>query len=325
MKKQLDVKNLNVTFKTQGQELQAVRGIDFSLFEGETLGIVGESGCGKSTVAKAFLQLLPKKIAEVKGEIWYESKNLMSLSESEMQRMRGKELGMIFQDTASSLNPTLKIGTQIKEGYRKHFPLTSQKEVTEIVYDILNKVGLSQEILEAYPYTLSGGMRQRAMIALALICKPKILLADEPTNALDLTIQSRILNFLKQNQKEMKTSILLITHDLGLAAQFCDRVLVMYAGKIIESAPVDTLFQNPQHPYTKGLFQAIPRPHYAQKYSLKPIEGRPPNLTLSINHCSFCNRCPDSMNICAIHSPPLFQTTEFHGCACFKNDPRYNP
>lgn len=326
MKKLLDIKKLNVTFQTQGLNLHAVRGINFSLFEGESVGIVGESGCGKSAAAKSLIKLLPYKTAKISGEIWFKDKNLVAFSETEMQRIRGKDIGMIFQDTATSLNPTLKMGFQIIEGYRKHFPKVSQKQAKEITCEMLNKVGMAhpEKIMSSYPYMLSGGMRQRAMIALTLACKPEILLADEPTTALDVITQMRILNLLKQYQAETKIGIVLITHDMRLIAQFCERVIVMYAGMIVETANVHELFNNPQHPYTKGLINAIPRLDHSQKNRLISIEGNPPNLTLPLNYCGFCCRCCDSMNICATSSPVLTQITDTHWSACFKNDPKYN-
>lgn len=327
MKKLLDVKNLKVTFQTQGQELHAVRGIDFSLFEGETLGIVGESGCGKSSLARSLIKLLPARTSDVSGEISYKGDRLDSFSETAMRQIRGKEIGMVFQDSATAFNPTLKMDVQIIEGYLQHFPESSVKEARAIACEMLRKVGLPhpEQIMNAYPYTLSGGMRQRAMIALTLACKPQILLADEPTTALDLTTQGRIFALLKQQQAETRMGILLITHDMNVVARCCDRVMVMYGGVIVESSTVDELFRHPRHPYTKGLLRAIPRLDLAKDELLKPIEGSPPHLTLPLTYCSFCSRCPESMNICAMESPPLFQVEENHWSACFKNDPRYNP
>lgn len=320
----LDVKNLNVTFKMQGQEIHAVRGIDLTLSPGESLGIVGESGCGKTAMAKALVKFLPLETTQVSGEIWYQNENLVTYSKSKMQGVYGKEIGMIFQDPATSLNPTLTIGTQIIEGYRQHFRNATWHEAKQIAVEMLNKVGIDQalEVMEAYPDALSGGMRQRVMISLALICKPKILLADEPTTALDVTIQLQIIDLLKHLQKEMGMAIILITHDIGLVSQFCDRALVMYAGKIVESAYVAQLFTDPKHPYTQRLLQALPRPDQSTKGILTPIEGTPPNLALPLNYCSFCTRCSKAMNICGIAVPPLFEVGHAHWSACFKHDPR---
>lgn len=323
-KKLLDVRDLHVKFQTQGRALHAVRGIDFSLYEGETLGIVGESGCGKSATAKALIQLTPRYSSELSGEILYQGENLLTYSEKKMQSIRGKEMGMIFQDPMTSLNPTTKIGHQIMEGYLRHYPNTSKKVASQIALDTLEKVGIShpEERFESYPHTLSGGMRQRAMIALALACRPRILLADEPTTALDVTIQAQILDLLKQIQKETKTSILLITHDMSVVAKMCDRVIIMYAGKIVEKGAVDDIFAAPQHPYTQRLLLSIPRLNQSKSEPLLPIEGTPPNLSYPLPGCAFCPRCHDAMRICASNHPSLLETRPNHFYACFKHDPR---
>lgn len=324
MNKLLDVRNLHVKFHTLGGVLHAVRGIDFSLFEGETLGIVGESGCGKSATAKALMQLNPRHTSELCGEIVYDNHDLATYSEGKMQKIRGKEIGMIFQDPMTSLNPTTKVGVQIMEGYLRHFPSTSYKAARQIALETLHQVGIPhpEERFEAYPHTLSGGMRQRAMIAVALACKPKILLADEPTTALDVTIQAQILDLLQQIQQKTKTSILLITHDMSVVAKMCDRVIVMYAGKIVESANVEQLFASPKHPYTKRLLTAIPRLNQPKDHPLTPIEGTPPNLCHPLKGCGFCARCPDAMQICAKIQPPFLSITPEHFTACFKYDAR---
>ena len=323
MKKLLDVRNLHVKFRTLGGLLHAVRGINFSLNEGESLGIVGESGCGKSATAKALMQLNPRYSSEFSGEVIYQEENLLCFSERKMQAMRGKEIGMIFQDPMTSLNPTTKIGSQIMEGYLRHFPQTARSAARAIAIETLKQVGIPypEERFEAYPHTLSGGMRQRAMIALALACKPKILLADEPTTALDVTIQAQILDLLIEIQQQTRTSIILITHDLSVVAKMCDRVIVMYAGQIVESAPVEQLFSSPQHPYTQRLLAAIPRLDQPKDHPLVPIEGTPPNLSHPLNWCGFCARCPDAMKICTLKQPPLFEVGPNHICACFKHDP----
>ena len=327
MKKLLEVRDLHVKFRSQDGFLHAVRGIDFSLFEGETLGIVGESGCGKSATAKALMQLNPRHTSTLEGEIFYQDTNLLSFSEKKMQSIRGKEIGMIFQDPMTSLNPTTKVGRQIMEGYLRHFPGTPQDRARQIALDTLHKVGIPhpEERFESYPHTLSGGMRQRAMIALALSCEPKILLADEPTTALDVTIQAQILDLLQTIQRQTRTSILLITHDMSVIAKMCDRVLVMYAGQIVECAPIDQLFSSPQHPYTQRLLSAIPRLNQAKDHPLIPIEGTPPNLSHPLKGCGFCARCSEAMNVCAKHVPPLFTINSEHFSACFKHDPRVKP
>lgn len=334
----LEVKNLHVKFSTSRGQLHAVRGIDFSIYEGETVGIVGESGCGKSAAVKALTRLTPRYSTQIQGEILYQGNNLLNYSEEEVRKVRGKEISMIFQDPMTSLNPTMTIGKQIMEGYLQHFPQTPKAKARLVALEMLNKVGIPfpEERFEAYPHTLSGGMRQRVMIALALACEPKILLADEPTTALDVTIQAQILDLLKMIQKETRTSILLITHDMSVIANVCDRVLVMYAGQIIESAPVETLFASPHHPYTKRLLAAIPRLDQPKDQPLISIEGSPPNLIHPLKGCSFCSRCKEAMTICAKETPPYFevhsdqfserakqsQINSSHLSACFKHDPR---
>ena len=321
MTKILDVRKLHVKFRTLGGILHAVRGIDFSLFEAETLGIVGESGCGKTATAKALVQLNPRYSSELMGEVLYQGENLLSFPEKKIREVRGKEIGMIFQDPMTSLNPTAKIGYQVMEGYLRHFPKTSRKIAEQIAMDTLRQVGIPhpEERFESYPHMLSGGMRQRAMIAIALACRPKILLADEPTTALDVTIQAQILDLLKAIQKETQTSILLITHDMSVVAKMCDRVLVMYAGQIVESAPVNQLFANPQHPYTQRLLSAIPRLDQPKEHPLSPIEGTPPNLSHPLTGCGFCARCPDAMKICVDAHPELFAVGTEHFSSCFKH------
>lgn len=315
----LDVKNLEVSFKMRAKKLHAVRGVSFQIAPGETVGIVGESGCGKSSVAKALIKLLPPYSSEIAGEIWYGGENILPYSEKQMRRVRGREIAMIFQDPMTSLNPTLKIGTQIVEGYLRHHPEVSQSRAYEYAIEMLELVGIPQpdRRVNEYPHTLSGGTRQRVMIALALASKPKLLLADEPTTALDVTIQAQILDLMKKIQEKTHTSILLITHDLSVVAQFCDRVLVMYAGKIVESAPVEELFENPKHPYTQRLLQAIPRLDKDPSHPLIPIEGSPPDLSLPIQGCGFCVRCPSQKKICRAEEPPLFKVAAEHYNACW--------
>lgn len=309
----IEVKDLHVTIKSQGQKIQAVRDVSFNLHEGERLGIVGESGCGKTILMKSLLQLLPSTATIDAGEIWYQGTDLAQLSEKELQKIRGKEIGMIFQDPMTSLNPTLKIGYQIAEGYLRHFPVT-KKEAEARALELLIQVGISEPELrlQQYPHLLSGGIRQRAVIALALAAQPQVLIADEPTTALDVTVQAQILDLLHQLQK----TTLLVTHDLSLVAAFCDRVLVMYAGQIVEEADVKDLFAHPKHPYTQRLLQSIPRID-GKGQKLFPIAGSPPDLSTSIEGCAFCSRCTEAMHICRTESPPLFEQTR-----CWLLDPR---
>jgi oligopeptide/dipeptide ABC transporter ATP-binding protein len=319
----LEVKDLHVSFESQGETFKALRGVSFTLNRGERLGIVGESGCGKSVLVKSLTRLLPETTSSIdQGQAVYEGRNLLRCSEPELQRVRGKEISMIFQDPMTSLNPTLKIGTQILEGFLQHHPQTTGKEAHQRMIHLLTMVGISEpeKRAEEYPHTLSGGLRQRVMIALALAAEPKLLIADEPTTALDVTVQAQILSLMQEIQKEK--SIILITHDLSVVAGFCDRVLVMYAGKIVEDAPVDQLFSNPQHPYTQRLLQSLPRLDLPPDTPLLPIPGSPPDLSKPLSGCAFCPRCPHAMNICQTEIPPHFLVQENHHSACFLHDPR---
>ena len=315
----LKVQDLEVEFSARKRKLHAVSGVSFELHKGETLGIVGESGCGKSATAKAITRLLPAYTSKASGQVIYQDQDLLSLSEKQMQRIRGKELGMIFQDPMTSLNPTLRIGTQIAEGYRRHNSQVSKSAAIDLAIQMLELVGIpeaSSRIFE-YPHTLSGGMRQRVMIALALACKPKILIADEPTTALDVTVQAQILKLMKDLQKKTETSIILITHDMSAVAGFCDRVLVMYAGKVVECASVEELFYRPQHPYTQQLLQAIPKMNLSVDTPLIPIEGHPPALVTRPVGCSFAPRCNKAMKICTQASPSTSQITPTHLSTCW--------
>ncbi|MBX9924321.1 MAG: ABC transporter ATP-binding protein [Rhabdochlamydiaceae bacterium] len=304
----LDVKDLHVQFSNRLGEVRAVSGVNFQLKEGEILGIVGESGCGKSTLAKALVHLLPSHSAKMQGEILFQGLDLLKCKEEELLSIRGKEIGFIFQDPMTSLNPTMKIGEQIIEGYLKHHPHISKKEALAYAAELLTTVGISQpsERLFEYPHTMSGGMRQKVTIALALASRPKILIADEPTTALDATIQAQILSFISSLQKLQNTSIILITHDLSVVAGFCDRVIVMYAGQIVEVAPVEELFYDPKHPYTQRLLKTIPRIDLPKDTVLSPIEGSPPLLHMPWKGCAFAPRCLDALPHCKTAEPPLY-------------------
>jgi len=316
----LSVRDLHVSFRVKKEILQAVRGVTFDVYEQEIIGIVGESGCGKSATAKALLQLLPKHSAVISGEVLFNNTNLLMLNDQEMQNVRGKEIGVIFQDPMTSLNPTMKIGNQIIEGYLLHHNRVRTSEAREYAIRLLELVGIPQAInrINEYPHTLSGGMRQRVMIALALAAKPKIIIADEPTTALDVTIQAQILELMHQIKAKTGTTFILITHDMSVVAGYCDRVMVMYAGKVIEKAPVGTLFSSPSHPYTKGLLQSIPRLDMSQDSPLIPIEGSPPDITESISGCAFCSRCNEELPICKMENPKLEEHKKGHQIACWQ-------
>ena len=314
----IQIQNLEVRFKN----VYAVRKISFEIKEGETLGIVGESGSGKSVTALSIIRLIPN--AEVSGEILFEGRNLLTLTPNELKKLRGQKIGFIFQDPMSSLNPTMSVGKQILEALFKKNPTISKNEAQQKGLELLELVEISKPTsrFEQYPHELSGGIRQRVMIAIALAQDPKLLIADEPTTSLDVTVQAQILHLLKEIQKKRKMSILLITHDLSLVASFCDRVSVMYAGKIVESASVFQIFAKPSHPYTQKLLSSIPRLDLPQETPLNPIFGSPPNLCLPLQHCAFCPRCDKALKICALTSPPHFKREEGHFVSCHLYDPR---
>ncbi|MDX5475992.1 MAG: ABC transporter ATP-binding protein [Bacillaceae bacterium] len=319
----LEVKDLYVSFQTFAGEVQAVRGVSFSVAEGEAVAIVGESGCGKSVTAKTIMRLLPESMSKVKeGTILFDSKKLLEMSEKEMQKVRGNELGMIFQDPMTSLNPTMKIGQQIAEGLVKHYRF-SYKNALEKAVDLLELVGIPEprKRVKQFPHEFSGGMRQRAIIAIALACQPKLLIADEPTTALDVTIQAQILELLKDLQRKLGTSLILITHDLGVVAETCERVIVMYAGKVVETGAVLDIFENPKHPYTKGLLKTIPKLDLDRKVPLQPILGTPPDLLDPPKGCPFAPRCPYVMEVCQHYIPDLESVDEKQEAACWLYHP----
>lgn len=301
----LNVENLSVSFEASQEKILAVRNANFQLFEGETIGIVGESGCGKSVLTQSLLKLIPMPPGKIEsGSVSFEGKNLLSLEEKELSSYRGNKIGMVFQDPFTSLNPTMVVGKQIMEPLLSH-NLCSTHDAKARALELLHLVGIPDpsDRFYQYPHELSGGMRQRVMIAISLACKPQILIADEPTTALDVTIQAQILDLLKEIKKKTQTSILLITHDLGVISSICDRVLVMYAGKIIETGPVEKVLKSPLHPYTQMLLDSLFRLDEDQKKELK--EGSPPVLVREINGCAFTPRCSAAMNICAKISPPM--------------------
>jgi len=323
MEKILEVKDLHVSFQTYAGEVKAVRGVNFDIKEGETIGIVGESGCGKSVTAKSIMQLLPNNSVKYKqGSIEFNGKNLLGNSEKDMQRIRGKQISMIFQDPMTSLNPTSKVGNQIIEAILKHNKI-NRKEAFDKALIMLELVGIPQpsKRIHQYPHEYSGGMRQRAMIAMALACNPRLLIADEPTTALDVTIQAQILELMKDIQEKTGTSIILITHDLGVVAEICERVVVMYAGQVVETAMVRDLYKKPQHPYTEGLLKSVPKLNMDRKQPLAPIIGTPPDLIDPPKGCPFFARCEYAMGICKNNNPGLEEVNPGHFAACWLHHP----
>ena len=288
----LSVEDLRVEFWTQRGTVHAVNGISFDIAPGETLGIVGESGCGKSVTSLALMGILPRAGKVTSGTAMFGDRDLFRLSDRELRRIRGRDIAMIFQDPMTSLNPVLTIGRQIREALETHFDL-SKTEANKRVADLLDQVGIpSSEIrLKDYPHQFSGGMRQRAMIAMALACEPKVLIADEPTTALDVTIQAQILDLLKRLVEDRETALILITHDLGVVAGMCERVNVMYAGMFMETGSAEQLFGRPRHPYTLGLLQSVPRLDAERKTRLQPIEGSPRDMLRAPQACPFQPRC----------------------------------
>lgn len=317
----LKVKDLQVSFHTGSGEVQAVRDVSFDLRRGETLAIVGESASGKSVTAKSIMRLLPPDNSEVKGgEAIFEDRNLLEIPEKQMERIRGPRIAMIFQDPMTSLDPTMKVGRQITESLRKHMKL-SRGESKKRAIELLQLVGIPnpEDRVDSYPHQFSGGMRQRVVIAIALACEPEIIIADEPTTALDVTIQAQILDLLRELQEENGTSIILITHDLGVVANTAHRVAVMYSGRIIETGDVREIFYKPKHPYTWGLLTSVPLPTANRSQELIPIPGSPPDPLDPPKACPFAARCPYTMRICTEEMPEFTKFSEEHQAACWLN------
>lgn len=315
----LDVKGLETTFFTDNGAVKAVDNIHFHVHEGEVLGIVGESGCGKSVTSLSIMGLIPSPPGKITaGEILLAGKDLSKLSDKEMRAVRGKDVAMIFQEPMTSLNPLFTIGNQLVEAIRIHNKSWSKKQARARAVEIMKLVGLprTEELIDEYPHQLSGGMRQRVMIAMALVCDPKVLIADEPTTALDVTIQAQILKLMRELNERLNTAIVLITHDLGVVAETCERVLVMYAGQVVEEAPVNEIFKNPQHPYTKGLIQSVPDMRF-KKDSLYSIPGNVPKPGSITTGCRFAPRCEFAMQRCVSETPPLYRTSDVHQARCF--------
>jgi peptide/nickel transport system ATP-binding protein len=316
----LNVDKLQTVFRTGKGEVTSVEEVSFKLKPGETIGIVGESGCGKSVTSLSIMRLLGKHGLVKNGSINFNGKDLAKIPESEMRKIRGNEISMIFQEPMTSLNPVFTIGNQLTEGVRLHMKL-GKKEARTYAIEMLSKVGIPrpEAIMDEYPHALSGGMRQRVMIAMALSCMPKLLIADEPTTALDVTIQAQILELMKKLRSQSNTAIVLITHDLGVVAEMVDRIIVMYAGQVVEEADVYTLFDDPKHPYTKGLIGSIPHIEYDAEERLTSIPGAVPSLQNMPSGCRFHTRCEFATERCVQEQPSLIHTDKYdnHKVRCW--------
>lgn len=316
----LEVNDLVTSFDTEAGRIRAVDRVSFKVGKGRTLGVVGESGCGKSVTALSIMRLLPNPSGKIEqGEIRFEGKDIAKLPPEEMQKIRGRKISMIFQEPMTALNPVHQIGKQIGEVFRLHYRGMNDAEIIKESINLLDKIGMPdpKKRIHEYPHQISGGMRQRVMIAMALACRPDILIADEPTTALDVTIQAQILDLIHALQQDTNMSVIFITHDLGVIAEICDDVVVMYAGQVVENAPVLALFESPKHPYTKGLLASIPKLETKRKSRLSIIEGRVPSLDELPKGCRFSNRCPYVMDICKAESPPLIDIDGKHSASCY--------
>ncbi len=315
----LSVQNLRTNFHTEFGVIRAVDAVSFSMGVGETVGIVGESGCGKSVTARSIMRLIPQPPGEIEsGEIIFEGANLLKLSKAEMRKVRGNKISMIFQDPMTSLNPVFKIGKQISETFRLHQGI-SKREALEKSIEMLRMVGIPSPVkrVDDYPHQLSGGMRQRVMIAMALSCRPKLMIADEPTTALDVTIQAQILNLMQKLKEDTGASIILITHNLGIVAEMAQRIIVMYAGRIFEHAPVKDLFRKHYHPYTENLLKAIPKYQENEEKRLHVIPGIVPSLLNLPKGCKLSNRCDRSFDRCFVEEPGLIDVGPEHTARCW--------
>ena len=318
----LTVKDLKTYFYTASGIAKAVDGVSFNIAKGETMGIVGESGSGKSVTSSSIIRLLPPRTGKiVGGSIEFEGKDVLALSKKELNDFRGKDIAVVFQDPMTSLDPVFKIGKQMTEMIMAHQNVTKD-EAWKMAVEALSKVGIPEpeKRMNSYPYELSGGMCQRVIIAMAVCCKPKLIIADEPTTALDVTIQAQVLELLKDLQRNMDTAILLITHNLGVVWEMCDKVMVMYAGNTVEFADTKTLYSNPRHPYTWGLLDSMPKLSDESKGELKTIPGTPPDLRLTGECCNFYNRCPYVTEACTQSVPPLVEVEPGHFVACHRQN-----
>ena len=326
MDKLVEIKDLAVSYYTYAGEVQAVRGISFDIENGKTTALVGESGCGKSVTSKSLLGLIEKPgVVKEGSQIIWNGRNILEFTPKEWNAFRGDQCSMIFQDALVSLNPTMKIGKQIVENLANHNRKNLGKAQLRLkAIEMLEMVGIpdAERCMNKYPHELSGGMRQRVMIASAMITHPKLLIADEPTTALDVTTQAQILELMKQLQAKLGMAIIMITHDLGVVADMCDNIVVMYAGKIVEKGSSEAIFYSPRHPYTWALMNAVPRLDLDNKEELVTIEGTIPDMINPPKGCAFCSRCPYAMEVCAEHQPPVTDLGEGHEVSCWLTDPR---
>jgi peptide/nickel transport system ATP-binding protein len=313
----LSVKDLVVEYTSEGKVIHAVNGVSFDLMKGRTLGLVGETGAGKTTIAKSILRILPDKSANIrKGQVFLNGSDLLKFSEAQMYKIRGSKISMVFQDPMTALNPIMRVGNQIAEVISLHNKIT-QKEAMSKAIEMLEMVGIPSERHREYPHQFSGGMKQRVVIAMALACNPELLLADEPTTALDVTIQAQVLRMINKLKKEKNTSMILITHDFGIVAEVCDDVAVVYAGEIVEQGSKEDIFDHPSHPYTIGLFAAIPSLS-GDVDKLNNIKGMPPNPTKLPIGCKFSPRCPYVTEECLIETIAVKEISKTHFCRCLK-------
>jgi len=314
----LDIKDLRVSFFTPGGEVKAVRGVSWSLDEGEAIGIVGESGSGKTVSVYSIMRLLQSPGKIIGGSIKFDGQEITALSEKEMREIRGNRIAMIFQDPMTSLNPVFTVGNQIREPLKLHLKMDSASANVRAI-ELLRTVGIPnpKRRVKQYPFEFSGGMRQRAMISMALACEPKLLIADEPTTALDVTIQAQILEIMKELKQRRSMSIILITHDLGIVSDICDKIIIMYGGEIVEYGPIESLFEAPSHQYTLGLIGSLPKIDVTEKEVLTPIEGTPVDLMHPPAGCPFAPRCSETMKICLTEKPPYYEIGEGHYSACW--------
>ncbi|MDR0839099.1 MAG: ABC transporter ATP-binding protein [Oscillospiraceae bacterium] len=312
----LEIKDLVVEYRTDDAVIHAVNGVNLTVKKGETIGLVGETGAGKTTIARSILRILQTPPAKVcGGQIGFQGQDLLAISEREMRKIRGNKIAMIFQDPMTALNPIEKVGAQIAEAIKQHNSIT-QSEAEHRTGDMLELVGIPRERYNEYPHQFSGGMKQRVVIAMALACNPELLLADEPTTALDVTIQAQVLEMMQELKQKLGTSVILITHDLGVVADSCDTVAVIYAGEIVEYGTADHIFRHLTHPYTIGLFNSLPKLNSTER-RLKPIKGLMPDPTNLPAGCTFCERCPDATERCVAQSPEVVEVAPGHLVKCF--------